>query len=35
MRDLSVYLLDLYFNVTCLNVSPYLLLGLLGTSVFF
>jgi hypothetical protein len=35
MRDLSVYLLDLYFNVTCLNVFPYRLLGLLATSVLF
>ena len=32
---ISVYLLDLYLNVICLNVSPIRLLGLLGTSVFF
>jgi hypothetical protein len=33
--DLSIYLLGLYFNVICLNVSPYRLLGLLSTLVFF
>jgi len=33
--DLSIYLLGLYFNDICLNVSPYRLLGLLSTLVFF
>jgi len=32
---LSVYLLDLYLNVICLNSSPIRLLGLLGKMFFF
>jgi hypothetical protein len=35
MIYVSVYLLDLYFSVICLNVSRYRLMGLLGTHFFF